>query len=111
MIARNVIGRHSLEEAPAVPEGKTVDILRDDDAFSPRIVLMGDAVVECYCYDNSKGYEVIYPWKPCSEWDSEQREYERQLLAEYEAALSESVPLSDLTAAYQKGVNAAYDQE
>lgn len=70
-----------------------------------------DAVVECYCYDNSKGYEVIYPWKPCSEWDSEQREYERQLLAEYEAALSESVPLSDLTAAYQKGVNAAYDQE
>lgn len=40
-----------------------------------------------------------------------QREYERQLLAKYEAALAESVPLSDLTAAYQEGVNAAYDQE
>lgn len=30
--------------------------------------------------------------------------------AEYEAAIAESVPLSDLTAAYQEGVNAAYDQ-
>lgn len=49
-------------------------------------------------------------WKPYSELDAAQREYERRLLEEYEAALAESVPLSDLNAAYQEGVNAAYDQ-
>lgn len=49
------------------------------------------------------GGEMIAPWKDYSELDAAQRKYERQLLAE-------SVPLSDLTAAYQEGVNAAYDQ-
>lgn len=53
---------------------------------------------------------VITNWKPYSELYSAQREYEKQLLAEYKSALAESVPLSDLTAAYQEGVNAAYDQ-
>ena len=33
--------------------------------------------------------EMIAPWKPYSELDAAQREYERQLLAEYEAALAE----------------------
>ena len=67
--------------------------------------------IEGFCYDDSKGYVAIYPWKPYeAELDTAQREYEKQLLAEYEAALAESVPLSDLTAAYQEGVNAAYDQ-
>lgn len=45
--------------------------------------------IEGYCYDDSKGYVQIYPWKPYSELDAAQREYERQLLAEYEAALAE----------------------
>jgi hypothetical protein len=52
---------------------------------------------------------MISPWKDYAELDAAQREYERQLLAEYEAALAESVPLSELEAAYQKGVNSAYD--
>lgn len=46
---------------------------------------------------------MVTPWKPYSELEEAQREYERQLIGE-------SVPLSDLTAAYQEGVNAAYDQ-
>lgn len=33
--------------------------------------------------------EMIAPWKPWSELDTAQREYERELLAEYEQALSE----------------------
>lgn len=55
--------------------------------------------------------KMVAPWKDYNELDAAQREYEKQLIAEYEAALSESVPLSDLTTAYQEGVNAAYDQE
>lgn len=50
---------------------------------------MCDAAIECYCYDTSKGYVQIYPWKPYSELDNAQRDYERQLLAEYESALAE----------------------
>lgn len=68
-----------------------------------------DAFVEGYCYDTGNGYPQIYPWKPLEELDNAQREYEQQLLAEYEAALAESVPLSELEAAYQEGVNSAYD--
>lgn len=52
---------------------------------------------------------MISPWKDYTELDSAQREYERQLIAEYEAALAESVPLYELEAAYQEGVNSAYD--
>lgn len=33
--------------------------------------------------------EMIAPWKPYAQLDSAQREYERQLLAEYTAALTE----------------------
>ena len=33
--------------------------------------------------------EMIAPWKPWTELDAAQREYERQLILEYEAALSE----------------------
>lgn len=46
-----------------------------------------DAFVEGYVYDDSKGYVQIYPWKPYSELDAAQREYEGQANAEYEAAL------------------------
>lgn len=47
------------------------------------------AFVEGFCYDDSDGYVLIYPWKPYSELDTAQREYERQLLADYESALAE----------------------
>lgn len=33
--------------------------------------------------------EMIAPWKPWSELDATQREYERQQIAQYESALSE----------------------
>ena len=47
-----------------------------------------DAWVEGYCYDTSKGYVQIYPWKPYSELAAAQRTYEQQLLADYRAALT-----------------------
>lgn len=47
------------------------------------------AFVEGYCYDDSKGYKAIYPWKPLTELEAAQREYERQMLADYESALAE----------------------
>ena len=56
---------------------------------------------------------MISPWKPSDELDSAQRVYEKQLLAEYEAKLTEmeanSIAVSELEAAYQEGVNSAYD--
>lgn len=48
-----------------------------------------DAFVEGYCYDTSNGYVQIYPWKPDSELDAAQREYERQKLQEYESLIDE----------------------
>ena len=33
--------------------------------------------------------EMISPWRPWAELDAAQREYERQQIAQYEAALSE----------------------
>ena len=33
--------------------------------------------------------EMVCPWKPWRELDNAQREYERQLISEYEVALSE----------------------
>lgn len=47
-----------------------------------------DTFVEGYCYDTSKGYVQIYPWKPFSELDAAQREYERERLADAENALA-----------------------
>ena len=77
----------------------------EDDFFDGKC----DTFVEGYCYDDSKGYVQIYPVKPFSELDAAQREYERELLKEYEAALAESVPLSALEEAYREGVNSAYE--
>lgn len=71
---------------------------------------MCDAYIEGFCYENNEISTAIYAWKPYDELDTAQREYERQLLAEAEAALASSVPIADLTAAYQEGVNTAYDQ-
>lgn len=50
--------------------------------------------------------KMIVPWKDSAELEEAQREYERQLLAELQ---KNSVPLSELEAAYQEGVNSAYD--
>lgn len=50
------------------PDGETW-VREDEDAFS--------------------GGEMISPWKPYDELDFAQREYERQLLKEYEANLAE----------------------
>lgn len=46
-----------------------------------------NAFIEGYCCDDSKGYRAFYPWKDYAELDAAQREYERQLLAEYAEAL------------------------
>lgn len=46
------------------------------------------AYIEGYCYDDSKGYVSVYPWKPYAELDNAQRKYERQLLAVYTEALN-----------------------
>ena len=50
--------------------------------------------------------EMITPWKDYNELDNIQREYERQLLKELQ---ENSIPRSDLEAAYQEGVNSVYD--
>lgn len=44
--------------------------------------------IDGYCYDDSKGYPDIYPWKDYNELDGAQREYESQKLADAEAALA-----------------------
>ena len=44
---------------------------------------------------------MIAPWKPYSELDAAQREYEQQLIAEYE---SSSILTADLQKAYEEGV-------
>lgn len=49
-----------------------------------------DTVVEGYVIDDSKGYEQIYPWKPDTELEAAQRQYER-MMAEAEAAYREGV--------------------
>lgn len=50
--------------------------------------------------------EMVAPWKDYNELDAAQREYERQLLKELQES---SIPVADLEAAYQEGVNSAYD--
>lgn len=45
--------------------------------------------IEGYCYEPKKDGISKYPWKIYSELDSAQREYERQMLADYESALAE----------------------
>lgn len=47
-----------------------------------------DTFIEGHCYEIKENCAVIYPWKDCSELDAAQREYEKQLLAEYAAALN-----------------------
>lgn len=50
--------------------------------------------------------EMIAPWKDYVELDAAQREYERKLLKDLQ---ENSIQISELEAAYQEGVNSAYD--
>lgn len=50
-----------------------------------------DSFVEGYCCEigeDGKNVSARYPWKPYEELDAAQREYERELLADAEAALA-----------------------
>ena len=51
--------------------------------------------IEGYCYDTSKGYTQIYPWRSSAELEAAQAQYEKDL--------------ADLQKAYEEGVNGAYD--
>ena len=46
--------------------------------------------IEGYCYDDSKGYVQIYPWKPYNELAAAQSQYEL-MMAEAAAAYREGV--------------------
>jgi hypothetical protein len=59
----------------------------ETDAFDG----MCNAVVEGYCYEFTDGQTKIYAWRPHSELDSAQAQYERDM--------------AELAAAYQEGVN------
>lgn len=50
-----------------------------------------DEYVKGFCYDTSKGYTAVYPWKPYSELAAAQAQYERDM--------------ADLQKAYREGVN------
>lgn len=56
----------------------------DDSFFDGKC----DAFIEGYCYDTSKGYTQIYPWKDEKELFAAQREYEKARLADAENALA-----------------------
>lgn len=49
--------------------------------------------------------EMISPWRPWAELDAAQREYERQQLADMQAALAEALTTAEITAAIDEGVN------
>ena len=65
------------------PEGLFREV--EDEFFDGKC----QTFIEGYCYNDSNGYVQIYPWKPDDELDAAQRAYERQMLAEYESALTE----------------------
>ena len=48
-----------------------------------------DAFIEGFCYDDSKGYTQIYPWKSYSILDQAQREYQKQINEENKQSLLE----------------------
>lgn len=48
-----------------------------------------DTFIEGYCYDDSRGYVQVYPWKPYEELIAAQHEYEQQKLSIYEESLLE----------------------
>jgi hypothetical protein len=54
-----------------------------------------DTFIEGYCYDTSKGYTQIYPWRSSAVLEAAQAQYETDSAV--------------LMAEYQRGVNSAYD--
>lgn len=49
-----------------------------------------DSFVEGYCFEPIEGLtHKIYPWKDYTELDEAQRQYERQMLAEYVATMAD----------------------
>ena len=65
-----------------------------------------DIFINGYCYDDSRGYTQIYPWKPYYELDTAQRACERQQLAEADEKLAEYENNQfELNNAYIEGVN------
>jgi hypothetical protein len=63
-----------------------------------------DLFVEGYCC--KKENMAIYPWKPYSELDAAQREYEKQLLEESQTEIFElKSQKEDLLKSYMTGVN------
>lgn len=54
-----------------------------------------DTFIEGYCYDTSKGYTQIYPWRSSAVLEAAQAQYEKDSAV--------------LMAEYQRGVNSAYD--
>lgn len=49
--------------------------------------------------------EMTSPWRVWAELDAAQREYERQQLADMQAALAEALTADEITAAIDEGVN------
>ncbi len=49
--------------------------------------------------------EMISPWRNWTELAAAQREYERQQLADMQAALAEALTTAEITAAIDEGVN------
>lgn len=41
--------------------------------------------IEGYCFEPGDDGNAVYPWKPYSELEDIQREYEKQLLSQYKA--------------------------
>lgn len=94
----------------------------ETDAFDG----MPKQVIECYIFvPKGRNYtkhngnivhgEFIQPWVTAKQLDNAQREYERQLLADYYAAIAEAsasaaqaqyeADMAELQTAYQEGVN------
>lgn len=72
------------------PDGNFREI--DDEFFNNKCATFIDG----FCYDDSKGYVQIYSWKPYNELAAAQAQYE--------------LDMAEAAAAYQEGVNSAYDQ-
>ena len=65
-----------------------------------------DAYIEGHCYEIMENAIAVYMWKPYSELNAAQREYERRLLKESQTELSElKSQQEDLLESYMTGVN------
>lgn len=67
------------------PDGNLREV--EDDFFHNRCATF----IEGFCYDDSKSYVQIYPWKPYNELAAAQAQYE--------------LDMAEAAAAYKEGVN------